>query len=150
MINDDIFELLHHHVFADIIFRDATLREPEAVNLACMHPRSKVQVLAADNPSPRARDTDTDKLQSLELVNLDYHPHHTAVADARRWKIVEASGRANRRAGPTKLRSIYCVFSKVRSKADCRLPESPDLMHSIHPEVGAMWTNLSRPAKGKN
>lgn len=85
MINDDICiyrsdRCARCHQFAGIIFHDATLREPKAANLARVHPRSKVQAVAADNPSPyaRVRNTDTDKLPSLELVNLDYHPRHTA------------------------------------------------------------------------
>lgn len=45
--------------------------------------------LAVDNP--RARDT--DKLPSIELVNLDYHQRHTAAADC-----VEKLQRASKRA----------------------------------------------------
>jgi len=57
------------------------LCKSEVVNLARVYARSKV--LAADNSSLQdtyARDTDTDKLRSLKLVNLDYHFRHIANA----------------------------------------------------------------------
>lgn len=133
MINDDVSRMYRRaNHFAGVIFPDATLREPEAGNLAlpCVHspspPPSPDRKCKRWPPTTlrRAREILTlTNCGGLELINLDYHPGRTAVADARDEKsrrgITDVRGGRGGRA--ESCRSIYCVFSKVRSKADGKL-----------------------------
>lgn len=147
MINDGVSQRI-----VSVIFRDATLREHEAAcDLARVYPRLKVQALAADNPSPRAKywhwQITEFRTCYSRLSPLSHRRRWCA-----RWKIVGA--RANRPRGPTKLRSIYCVFSKVRSKADGKLQTAGIAGFNAQHPPGS-WYNVDEleptpPPKGKN